>query len=119
MIKHPLLEDKAWLYDEYWIKWRSTQDIGDDIGCSNFTVIRRMRSLGIEIKPSGGRCKRGIPPKPLDIPHKARGNYFGGGKTHPELKKAQQEHFSKHKKCYMKMARAMFRGEMPEMRCTE
>ena len=45
-MKYPEL-DKDTLYRMYWMKRKSTREIGEEIGCNHTTVWRRMKNFGI------------------------------------------------------------------------
>lgn len=42
--------DETWLKEQYLDKERSARDISNEVGCSNVTVLRKLRSIGIKIR---------------------------------------------------------------------
>lgn len=58
-IRHPLLNDKQWLYEQYITKKRTTVAIAKEIGCVNSTVFCALNRFHISRRSRKEACKSG------------------------------------------------------------
>lgn len=59
--RYPQLNDKQWLYQKYWVEWKSLQEIANLLNCGLTTVARAFKTQGIETRTIS-EAKKGIKP---------------------------------------------------------